>query len=113
VNFICPDLIQSVNNAQGIILGKIRIEVNYLGYVRPLTQKFEETVSLDDSNILGLLKQLFKEYGLKFRRAIFDEITNSVKSSILILVNGKLVTNLEEKLEEGDRVVISTVAAGG
>jgi molybdopterin converting factor small subunit len=94
-------------------LSKTRIQVNYLGHVRPLTRKFAETVDLDDHTISGLLKELSKRYGLKFKETVMNGTFNRVKPSILISRNDRIVTDLREKVEKGDRIVISTVAAGG
>ena len=90
-----------------------RIVVTYLGLTKPLVGKLNETLLLDNDELLGLLRELFKKHGSEFKNAVFDESSSSVKPNILISVNGKVVRDLAEKLKDGDAVVISTVTVGG
>lgn len=95
----------------------ISIKVKYFAYIRSLVRgEKEESISLSKGKTLkDLLETLSERYGEKFAKAVFNNETNreGLSESIIILVNGKSVQNIDHELKDGDKVSIMPFLSGG
>jgi molybdopterin converting factor small subunit len=77
--------------------------LGYLGYIVG-----SQTVEINEVNSL---KDVIDKL-LSMHKAI-DEILRNNPESIILILNGKIVENLEEPVKEGDELVITLPTAGG
>lgn len=74
-------------------------------------------VELDGGTIVDLLNDLGERFGEEFVRRVFEAEGRELSNQVLILVNGRHVSNLPQglttPLNEGDEVAIFPPIAGG
>ncbi|MCR8433741.1 MAG: MoaD family protein [Crenarchaeota archaeon] len=90
----------------------MQVKVRYLGKVRSVTEKLEETVNVNGKTIKELLERLCEIYGDKFKKMILPD--NKLAEDIIILVNGKSIgENLDFELNDGDICSLLPFVSGG
>jgi len=72
----------------------------------------EIELTAEDSTLNGLLKELSRRYGDKFKKQIFDPQTGGVKF-YRIVINGRHCLDLETPLKNGDQIDFYPALAGG
>ena len=63
-----------------------------------------------------VIKALVKKHGPEFKKAVFDENKERIRSVYNIFVNGipiNAITELKKKVKMGDVIAIAPIAAGG
>ena len=92
----------------------MKVIVEYLLRFREIVGKESEVLSLDKEVTIGQLLRILQErYGEQFKEEFYNPSGDQVGGNILILLNGKTVTNLNIRLKDGDRVTLTYVAFGG
>ncbi len=66
----------------------------------------------EDGTLRGLLNELSRRHGEKFKKQIFDSQTGEVKF-YRIVVNGRHCIDLETPLKNGDQIDFYPALAGG
>jgi MoaD family protein len=97
----------------------VRITVEYLGYIKQtlkITQP--EIIELkSEATTRDLLALLAGKYGDAFKKAVYDpKDTSALKPYHILAVNGlmiNLLSGLDTKLKDGDRVSVMPVVTGG
>ncbi|MHC1604737.1 MAG: MoaD/ThiS family protein [Candidatus Methanofastidiosia archaeon] len=88
------------------------IKVTFLAHFREITGEKQTEVDLKTPSILEVIKFL----GQKYEKVVVDEIIvngSHLQENIIILKNGNIVSNLKEKLKDGDEITILPPAFGG
>lgn len=96
----------------------MKLTVEYLGYIKQalgITQP--ENIELKpEASARDLLVLLAKKHGEQFKKAIYDPRDSSLKPYHIIAINGimiNLLSDLDTKLKDSDRVTIMPVVTGG
>ena len=98
----------------------MKVTVEYLGYIKQtlgITQA--ENIELKPgSTAHDLLVLLADKHGEQFRKAVYDpsEAAGGMKPYHILAVNGlmiNLLSGLDTKLKDGDRVAVMPVVTGG
>jgi molybdopterin converting factor small subunit len=90
----------------------VDIQVRALGILKALIT--EPCISLEEGGSLAqLLNLLMQRYGKPLQEIALDPETNQIHSFICILLNGKIVGGLDERLERGDEVTLFIPVSGG
>ncbi len=91
---------------------RMDIQVRALGILK--ARITEPGISLEEgSSLVQLLDLLLQRYGKPLEEIVLDPETNEIHSFICILLNGRAVANLEEKLQPGDEVTLFIPVSGG
>jgi molybdopterin converting factor small subunit len=91
---------------------RMDIQVQALGILKALVT--EPQISLEEgSSVRQLLHLLLERYGKPLQEIALDPETDQINSFICILLNGKIVADLEEKLRIGDEVTLFIPVSGG
>jgi molybdopterin converting factor small subunit len=91
---------------------RVDIQVRALGILKPLVT--EPHISLEKGGSLAqLLNLLLERYGKPLQEIALDPDTNQISSFICILLNGKIVADLNEELRAGDEVSLFIPVSGG
>ena len=79
---------------------RVDIQVRALGILKALVT--EPYISLEKgSSVWQLLNLLMEKYGKPLQEIALDPETNQIHSFICILLNGKIVADLNEELPDG------------
>ena len=96
----------------------MRVTVEYLGYIKQtlgITQA--ESIELKtEASVRDLLALLAQKHGEQFKKAVYDPQDISLKPYHIIAIDGtmiNLLSDLDTKLKDGDRVTIMPVVTGG
>jgi len=90
----------------------IQVRVRALGILKALVT--DPCISLTKGTSLSqLVDLLMKRYGKPFQEITLDPETNQINSFICILLNGKIVGDLDEGLKGGDEVTLFIPVSGG
>ena len=88
------------------------IQVQALGILKPLVT--EPRISLEEgSSVAQLLSLLMERCGQALQEIALDPETNQIHSFICVLLNGKIVADLNEELRPGDEVTLFIPVSGG
>lgn len=93
--------------------------MRFFASLRELVGKKVEYVEFQDSEettVKKVLERLSDIYGKEFVEYVFDEETGEIQSFLLLLVNGRSITVLDEletKLIDGDILAILPPVGGG
>ncbi len=93
--------------------------MRFFASLRELVGKKVEYVEFQDSEettVEKVLERLSDIYGKEFVEYVFDEETGEIQSFLLLLVNGRSITVLDEletKLIDGDILAILPPVGGG
>ena len=91
---------------------RVVIQVRALGILKALVT--EPDISLQKGSSVGqLLNLLLERYGKPLQEIALDPETNQIHSFICILLNGKIVADLNEQLQMGDEVTLFIPVSGG
>ncbi len=92
----------------------MQIEVKYLTYIRDLTRTNSEIIEIEgEMDLFELVRILGKRYGDNFYELILDTEKMELKNGVIIGINGKVARRLDEKIRDGDTLVLSIVVGGG
>jgi len=90
----------------------VDIQVQALGILKPLVT--EPRISLEEgSSVALLLRYLMERCGQALQEIALDPETNQIHSFICVLLNGKIVADLNEELRPGDEVTLFIPVSGG
>jgi molybdopterin converting factor small subunit len=91
---------------------RVDIRVRALGILKDLIP--EPHISLEKgSSLAQLLDLLMEKSGKPLQEIALDRETNQINSIICILLNGKIVADLNEELRLGDEVTLFIPVSGG
>ena len=91
---------------------RVVIQVRALGILKALVT--EPDISVQKGSSVGqLLNLLLERYGKPLQEIALDPETNQIHSFICILLNGKIVADLNEQLQMGDEVTLFIPVSGG
>jgi molybdopterin converting factor small subunit len=65
------------------------------------------------SLVIDLLTIMLEKYGVDFKEFIMDFESKRISSAVSISKNGKIVNNLEDKIEDGDEMILFIHLSGG
>lgn len=95
---------------------KIRFK-GYLTLKQTMGDEPELMTHMGDWTIRRLLAELSVQFGMEFRKMVFDLETGEISSHIRVLVNGRhyahIPDRLETRLKDGDDIAIFPPIAGG
>lgn len=95
----------------------MKVKVTYLGYIRTLVGKGEETFELKEKATLEeLLTIIAEKYGRPFQEEVYESNHSKLKHGYGVIINGFLMTRLhglKTFLKEGDKVFLTTLISGG
>jgi len=90
----------------------VDIQIQALGILKPMVA--EPRISLEEGGSVSQLLNLLLERGGKaFQEIALDPETNQIHSFICVLLNGKIVADLNEELRPGDEVTLFIPVSGG
>lgn len=93
--------------------------MRFFAALRELIGKKEEILAFRDDGevtVEKVLKRLTKFYGKDFIEYVFNGETGEVRSYLMLLVNGRSITTLDElktRIEDGDVLAILPPVGGG
>jgi len=90
----------------------VRVKVSSFFTLKEILGKGEVKLDNCDNTIGGLLKELSKKHGEKFRKQIFDTKTGEVVFYRIVL-NGRQCKPFETQLKDGDVVEFYPAMGGG
>jgi MoaD family protein len=91
----------------------LKVTVKFFTTLREITGTKEEQLEFSKApTVESLLKQLSKKYGKDFDDYVYNEL-GSVHGHLHFLVNGKSITALNTRLNDGDTVAILPPVGGG
>jgi molybdopterin converting factor small subunit len=95
----------------------MRVKVEYLGFIKNMLNKRVEELELSESITLQeLLGKLSDQYGVPFKKEVFERGLTDVKTGFVVTVNGVLIGQLEgmeTRLRNGDHVILMSLMSGG
>ncbi len=95
----------------------MKIDVEYLGFIKNMLGKRNEEFTLGSGSLLSdLLNKLSEVYGAPFKKDVYEPGDKDVKTGFVVTVNGFLSEQLkgvDTKLKEGDHVILMTLMSGG
>lgn len=65
------------------------------------------------SLVIDLLTIMLEKYGVEFKKSVMDFESKKISSAVSISKNGKIVNNLEDKIEDGDEIILFIPLSGG
>jgi MoaD family protein len=91
----------------------LKVTVKFFTTLREITGTKEEQLEFSKApTVEALLRQLSKKYGKDFDDYVYNEL-GSVHGHLHFLVNGKSITALNTRLNDGDTVAILPPVGGG
>lgn len=100
-----------------MLVGQLKVRVQYLGYIKNMLKKSEDELELSEGASLSvLLNKLAGIYGDAFKREVYEPGLKDVKTGFVVTVNGVLMDQLhgvDTKLRQGDNVILMTLMSGG
>lgn len=97
--------------------GKMKVKVQYLGFIKNLIRKGEDEFELEDSALLSeLLNKIAGIYGKPFKKEVYEPGLKDVKMGFVVTVNGVLTGQLkgvDTQLNNGDNVILMSLMSGG
>jgi molybdopterin converting factor small subunit len=96
----------------------LKVTVEYLGYIKQtLNVPQPETIALKpEATARDLLVILAEKHGEPFKKAVYEPDEPTLKPFHILAVNGlmiNLLSGLDTRLKEGDRVAVMPVVTGG
>jgi len=94
------------------------VSVRYLASFAIVAGRREETLLVPDGTTLKeLLTKLVERHGPSLEKEIFNSRAKEIKPHVLVLVNGRSVNQLADKLNTkisyGDSVILTLPTSGG
>ncbi len=88
------------------------IEIIFHATFREITKKRKIIHKITEDCTFGIiLTELVKKYGNDFKN-IIDPQTDKISNDILVMLNGKVIREIEEKIQDKD-VLMFTLPVGG
>ena len=95
----------------------MKIDVEYLGFIKNMLGKRREEFTIGQEAILSdLLNELSEIYGAPFKKEVYEPGDKDVKTGFVVTVNGFLseqLKGMDTKLKQGDHVILMTLMSGG
>jgi len=91
------------------------IEVLYFADLKDITGKNKEVFNLQNSNLLELLNQIFKNYSA-IKELIWNDKENNLKNNISVAVNDEIINDtnkISKSISDGDRIAFLLPISGG
>jgi molybdopterin converting factor small subunit len=89
------------------------IEIIFHATFREITKKRKIIQKInEDCTFRDILADLVKKYGNDFNN-IKDSQTGKISNDILVMVNGKVIRDIEEKIKDKDVLIFSLPVGGG
>ncbi len=90
----------------------IEVKVRGLGILKALIT--DSSIKVKRGSLVSdLLTIMLEKYGGDFRKFVMDFESKRINSLVSISKNGKIVNNLEERIEEGDEIILFIHLSGG
>lgn len=90
-----------------------QLKLKYLTYFKDLVGVEEETITIQNDITIGKLIEIIAEkHGKEFYKQLIDEKNGELKHGVLIIVNGKVVQKIAEKIM-GEEIIFSIASTGG
>ncbi len=92
----------------------MRVEVKYLTYIKDLAGTNSEIIEIEGETVLlDFIRILGKRHGENFYEIILDKEKLDLKNGVIIGINGKVAQKLNERVRDGDTIVLSIAVSGG
>jgi molybdopterin converting factor small subunit len=88
------------------------VTIKLYGILRIILKEKEQVLAFDNGTLEGLIGEMTGKCGPKVKRELLDD-EGRLDHSYSIFINGERATDLDEKIVEGDEVVITSMLAGG
>lgn len=96
---------------------KLKVRVQYLGYIKNLLKKKDEHFELDDGASLSeLLDKMAEIYGAAFKKEIYEPGLKDVKTGFSVTINGVFIGQLDglnSRLTDSDNIILMSLMSGG
>ena len=96
---------------------KLKIKVQYLGFIKNMLNKREDILDIDDdAHLSDLMNKLAGIHGAAFQKEVYEPGLSDVKTGFSVTINGIFIGQLgglEAKLSEGDNVMLMSLMSGG
>jgi molybdopterin converting factor small subunit len=96
---------------------KMKIKVQYLGYIKNMLNKREDILEINDgANLSDLLNKLAGVNGTAFQKEVYEPGISDVKTGFSVTINGIFIGQLgglDAELSEGDNVMLMSLMSGG
>ncbi len=90
-----------------------RIEIIFHATFREVTKKRKIVEPISESCIFGdILTKLAKKYGKEFIDIVNPQ-TNKISNDILVMLNGKGIREINERIQDKDVLIFSLPVGGG
>ncbi len=90
----------------------IEVKVRGLGILKALIT--DSSIKVKRGSLVSdLLTIMLEKYGGDFRKFVMDFESKRINSLVSISKNGRIVNNLEERIEEGDEIILFIHLSGG
>jgi molybdopterin converting factor small subunit len=94
-----------------------KVRVQYLGLIKNLIGKREDSFELeDDASLSELLNRIAGVYGKPFQKEVYEPGQKDVKMGFVATVNGVLIGQLrgvDTQLNNGDNIILMSLMTGG
>lgn len=92
----------------------MQVEVKYLTYIRDLAGTNSEIVEIEgEVDLFEFIRILGERHGENFYEIILDKEKMDLKNGVIIGINGRVARKLDEKIRDGDTLVLSIAVSGG
>lgn len=92
----------------------MRIIIEYMLRFKDITGKdLEEIIISNEVTIKELIELLSSKYGESFTEEFRNPSGDMISGKVLIIVNDRVVEDINMRLRDGDTVVLTYVASGG
>ena len=95
----------------------MKIDVEYLGFIKNMLGKRREELTMVQGTMLAdLLNKLSEIYGQRFKKEVYEPGDADLKTGFAVTVNGILSEQLKgmsTQLKQGDHVILMTITGGG
>lgn len=90
-----------------------KLKLKYLTYFKDLVGIEEETIVVDNEiTVKRIIEIIAEKHGREINEQLIDEISGEIKHGVLIVVDGKTIQKINEKIL-GEEVVFSIASTGG
>ncbi|MEM1697823.1 MAG: MoaD/ThiS family protein [Thermofilaceae archaeon] len=83
-------------------------------YLQALAKVSEEEFTLEEgSTVQSLLTKLSEVHGRELYELLFDDKWKELRSGVLVVLNDRIVQSVNERVKDGDVIVITIAYEGG
>ncbi|MEM3056711.1 MAG: MoaD/ThiS family protein [Candidatus Bathyarchaeia archaeon] len=92
----------------------MKVEVKYLTYIRDLVGTTSEIIEIErEIELFEFIRILGERHGENFYELILDREKMDLKNGVIIGINGRIARKLDEKIRDGDSLILSIAVSGG